>query len=250
MVNYTLDDFSATTATSSPFSLGYTVFLELSERDEKGNNFWENRIGLLANDVNITTSKTIPSFPIPFSGIVMGESTTLALDLGMTNKSISITGVIHEQTLQKKFSDGVSRNMTLTAYEIAQLIHSYVDSSFRQVDQNLNKLFILYPGRVDNEWNNYSGVSDTTIIEKLPLSPFTWHNRAHDYANTLINVAPSKVDGAPFAAIYPDPFSNVSTDSVVGTVGFISNFQTTMSGAEHPSITFQLDFQEAQVVGS
>tara|TARA_R110002110_G_scaffold326737_1_gene538513 strand:- start:1468 stop:2223 length:756 start_codon:yes stop_codon:yes gene_type:complete len=248
--NYTLDDYTAGEVSSSPFTFGHMVYLELAHRRDNPATFTENRIGLYANEVGISTTKTIPSFPIPFSGLIMGESTTLALDLGMAAKTISVQGVILEQNLTKQFSDGVTRSKTLTAYELSQLIHSYVDSSFKQIDQNLNTLFILYPGRVDGDWNNYSGITDNTPIEKLPLIPWTWHNRKHDYSNTLINVIPDKFAGDPFSATYPSPISDSDQTNVIGTVGFISSFTTTMSGAEHPSIQFQLEFQEATVVGS
>ena len=64
----------------------------------------------------------------------------------MTDKTLSINGIITEQTIVKNFEDSETTNDVskyLTAHEVSQLIHSYVDSSFMQPHQNLNKSFFF-----------------------------------------------------------------------------------------------------------
>ena len=125
------------------------------------------------------------SFPTPAVGIATGESVSLGLDLGMATKSISLSGIITEQNITKQFSpndlpenevdptdsnntytdaDGKRCTVFMTAQEVAQLIHSYVDSSFMQPNQNLNKLNILIPSRVGPNWT-YHDESETSLNE-------------------------------------------------------------------------------------
>ena len=86
---------------------------------------------------------------VPFSGAITGESMNLAFDIGMAQKTVSLNGILLGQTISKQKSESVSaKTANLTAYEMAQLIHSYVDSSTFQDDQNMNKLIILGPTRV------------------------------------------------------------------------------------------------------
>ena len=61
-----------------------------------------NTIPLNVTSVGVSVSKTIPSFPIPFSGVVTGESVTAALDLGMATKQIDLSGFISETTIRKQ----------------------------------------------------------------------------------------------------------------------------------------------------
>ena len=187
---------------------GHHVFLQLANREptqllesdviSATGASMQNRIALKAENINITTTKQVPSFPIPFSGISKGESTNLGIDLGMTQKSISIDGVITNQSIQKAYPlnaidiagaktaldrksttdtnpdtggaysvtsyTGTSPNefsqsngfdvidVEMTAQEVAQMIHSYVDSSIVQRQQNLNELIILYPSFVSKYW--------------------------------------------------------------------------------------------------
>ena len=66
------------------------VMLELGRRasgDTINTGFSTNRIGLLANELSISTNKQSLAIPIPFSGIISGEAQTLALDAGMASKT-------------------------------------------------------------------------------------------------------------------------------------------------------------------
>ena len=86
------------------------VFLRIGAGSKGGNELTDNIIPLKATSVDISTSKTIPSLDVPFSGLLTGESVTAALDLGMSSKTISVTGFILEDTITKKFSKGSDAN--------------------------------------------------------------------------------------------------------------------------------------------
>ena len=108
-----------------------------------------NTIPLNVTSVGVSVSKTIPSFPIPFSGVVTGESVTAALDLGMATKQIDLSGFISETTIRKTrtatstSTENDETALTFTAHEIAQMIASSVDSTGLQNNQSINELVIL-----------------------------------------------------------------------------------------------------------
>ena len=226
-------------------SLNY-VMLELARRassDTPGESIAENRIGLLCQTVDITTNKQSLSFPIPFSGIISGESKTIALDLGLATKTVSLTGTILDQSIKKNDSTGIfndGEEVKLTAYEIAQLLHSYVDSSFLHEDQNLSKLIILIPSRADKNFNQREvpANSATADLTELPLTPFTWANRPYDVPKLAIGESD-----------YPLDFNAVG-DELGGITGYIDTFSTSFSGTEVPQITFNMSFQTASTAAS
>ena len=115
------------------------VMLELARRKnnpiETGATIHTNRIGLLCDTVSISTAKTTMPFEVPFSGLISGESTTLVIDAGMARKQISLTGFITDQTITKRSGTAEAKSPKLTSYEVAQLLHSYVDSSFLQEER-------------------------------------------------------------------------------------------------------------------
>jgi len=214
------------------------VMLELARRSASGvdnSDFPTNRIGLLASQIGITTNKQSLTFPIPFSGVVRGESTTLSLDMGMASKTIQVDGIILEQTISKLNAEGELKSVTLTSYEIAQLLHSYVDASFLQEDQNISKLIILYPSKVDKNFVPREGIEGKSL-EELPLISFSWANRNYDVPSfTYLETA------------FPDSLV-ASTDEIKGVTGFIDNFTTTFVGTESPQITFNMTFTQASTV--
>ena len=223
-------------------SLNY-VMLELARRastDTPGESIAENRIGLLCQTVDITTNKQSLSFPVPFSGIISGESKTIAMDLGLATKTVSLTGTILDQTITKNDSTGVLEEVKLTAYEIAQLLHSYVDSSFLHEDQNLSKLIILIPSRADKNFVQRTSPSNsaTADLTELPLTPFTWANRPYDVPSLSIGESE-----------YPLDFDAVG-DELDGITGYIDTFSTSFSGTEVPQITFNMSFQQASSAAS
>ena len=202
--------------------LDSTVFLEFDSGQQTGDAAITNRIMLRCNAVSVGTNKRANATPIPFSGIVRGESTNIVLDLGMVSKSVSLGGIIHDQIISRRHgTDGSVVTKSMTSYEIAQLLHSSIDSSFAQRDQNLSSLFILYPSRVGDDYNYHAGVDETTPHEQLPLIPFTWASRSADQSFTV------------GASNFPDPTTPLT--DIKGISGFIDNFST--------------DFQPAGIVG-
>ena len=225
------------------------VMLELARRssgdtkpdtsdDSNESPLEQNRLGLLATNISVSTNKQSLAFPIPFSGVISGESTTLALDMGLATKTISIQGIIKDQEIVKKSKTGSEKKVKLTAYEIAQLIHSYVDSSFLHEDQNLSKLIVLIPSRVDTNFNYHSGVDGSTELDQLPLIPFHWGNRTFD----MPTLDGTKIDWG--ATPFPSTLTTIS-EEIPGITGFINDFSTDIAGEQLPSISFSLTFTNA-----
>jgi len=224
------------------------VWLDLSARGDAGSNWAANRISLKCESIAINTSKQVISHALPGSGLIYGESKTAALDLGMTDKTISLNGIITEQNITKNWDlEGSTRDdktRFLTSFEVAQLIHSYVDSSFLQKNQNPNKLIILMPSRVADDWNYYTIADDgsatditgATDMEDCPLIPFSYKTRDKDNQGTLGSGLGN------FPTIVTGP-----TDEVKYALkGFVRNFSTTLTPGQ-PFIEFSMDFQIADV---
>mgnify|MGYP003131705721 FL=1 len=207
----------------------YKVFLELARRNDVGTGTM-NRIALNALSVTINTNKTIPNVPVPLAGAVTGESVNLAFDMGIASKTISVSGVLLEQQLKKtktEVSDAVT--VTFTPFELAQLIHAYVDSSSFQDDQNINKLIILIPSKVDN---NFTARTEVNI-------PFTFKNRVYDNSFTAFT-------DVPVEAFEAD--NSIDDNSFEGITGFVRSFSTTFTGEQPNTVEFQLEFEEAKVI--
>ncbi len=277
------------------------VWLEV-EGSDKG-DLVTGRIGLKCDSVQITTSKTAPVIPIPGSGFVTGKSENIAIDTGMADKQIQLSGIITEQVITKSFSrikakgDSSTLNsmktwtttsgstpassnvnvesetnlirqpsVYMTAQEVAQLIHSYVDSSFRQDQQNMSKLVFLYPSRVNkffmyhNSINEFSlanyeisqtgtgstdgssivqsnAVASFTDVADLPLVPFNFNARKQDNQG-VTNL---------FEDNYPDPISpSTGVADSQAMSGVIQNFDTTFD--MNPYITFSMSFKVATTI--
>jgi hypothetical protein len=204
------------------------VFLRIGAGSQGGNELTDNIIPLKATSVSISTSKTIPSLDIPFSGLLTGESVTAALDLGMSSKSISVSGFLLEDTITKKFdgeSDAITRKFT--AIELAQLIHSSVDSTGLQSYQAINELIFLYDSKVDE---NYVQRDSPQLI------PFNYAARGQG------GFTDGTFDNQGVA--YPANFPTSSTSD--GMKGFIRSFNTTIDSTTI-DIAFDLQFEVAQV---
>jgi len=219
---------SATDATD------HFVFLNFKSRNsvDTENDWRTNRIALKVETLDISTNRTVPSFPLPFSGAITGESTTLAIDMGMATKSISLSGIITEQTIIKRDDNDVVYSRFMTAYEVAQLIHASVDSSFLQTQQNIGELIIFMPSRVAHNYNYHADVTSDTPVESCPLVPWTWASRSVDQELTV------------GANDFPDPISN--TTEVDGVQGFIQSFGTNIVGGQ-PFISFTMSFEIALI---
>ena len=225
----------------------WKVFLELQRRNELGSadGTHSNRIPLFIESIQISTNKTVPAIGVPLSGMVRGESLKLAFDMGMAEKTINLTGFLLGQTITKQSSSDNLKTVKLTSFEMAQLIHSYVDGSAMQDDQSMNKLIILIPSRADHNFDPHTITSETDDIGDLPLIPFTWKNRLYDNAGTAL-VAGGVNE---FAPITDEEITKLEIDgNSIGITGFIRSFQTTITGAESPAIGFTLDFEEAKVM--
>ena len=216
----------------------FKVFLELQRRNDYGGGT-TNRIPLFADSVTINTSKTVMNMGVPFSGAIQGESLSLAFDVGMAQKTVNISGQLLGQKIKKQRDGAAAKEVNLTSFEMAQLIHSYVDASTFQDDQNFNKLIVLGPSRVDHTFAYHGGDNAlaTKDVSELQTIPFSWKNRGYD---NLFASAGSNSE-------YFTPYTGAE-DVTVGMSGFIRSFNTTITGAEFPAIGFTLDFEEAYVL--
>jgi hypothetical protein len=208
----------------------YKVFLELQRRNDIGTGAKVNRIALNALSVAITTSKTVPNVPVPMAGAVTGESVSLAFDMGLASKTISVSGILLEQEIKKQKTESDAATATFTPFELAQLIHSYVDSSSFQDDQNINKLIILIPSKVGNDFTARGSQIDI---------PFTFKNREYDNDFTAFTDSPVEA----FAE-----GNSISAETFEGITGFVRSFSTTFAGEQPNSVEFQLEFEEAKVI--
>ena len=214
----------------SGFGLDHTVFLQFSEGNNTDDGAQSNRIMLKAESINIDTSRNVPQIPIPFSGTITGESTALSIDMGIASKRISVQGVITDQYVKKNIG-GTAVNVFLTAHEIVQLMHSAVDSSAFQKNQNFSRLFILYPSRVGDDYAYRTGVTSTTPQDECPLVPFDYKSRALDASPAQIGTFAGPTDGE---------------DDYRGITGVVESFGTSITPGQ-PFITFNLSFTQSFV---
>lgn len=243
------------------------VYLQLGSRSDTDNDA-TNRIALKCDSVSMNTGKNVLAFPIPGSGFLTGESESLALDLGMATKTVSLTGIITDQMIFKQFdADAIDETIQfpagtypyyatssgfvqvrMTAFEVAQLIHSYADSSFLQPNQNLNELLILYPSFVGKDYLYHTelGITssstqsdvDALDVNDAPLLPFNYGVRqtgkdGHELDGSGTLVSTSKI-GSKYTG----------TGDVRGVKGFIRSFNSTFEGG-NPFVGFTLEFEVA-----
>ena len=204
------------------------VYLKTGKFDRDSNDLTIDTIPLNVTSVGIAVSKTIPSFPIPFSGVVTGESLTAALDLGMCTKTIDLSGFISETSIRKTRTPAsggteVNTSLTYTAHELAQMIASGVDSTGLQDNQSMNELVILMPSTVSNAY--------TQVTERLV--PFNFASRGTAGFGDNTGVAFKK-------STFPDS----QTDT--GMSGFIRSFSFNME-AEAIDLSFSMQFEVATI---
>ena len=202
-----------------------TNYCYLKIQKHGGTNALVDTIPLRVNTVSISTDKTIPAFPIPLSGLATGESSTVAFDLGMSNKRISLSGFITETEIRRSHTKtaGVADTLNFTPQEVAQLIASGVDSTGLAKYQAINELVVLMPSKVDED---YVQVSERNI-------PFTF--KARGSANSKDN----------YLVAAPGSFPTSETSR--GLRGFISSFSCTLS-SDSVDIEFTLEFTCANVL--
>lgn len=215
---------------TSGFGLDHTVFLQFSEGNDTENGAQSNRIMLKAESISIDTSRQVPQIPIPFSGTITGESTSLSIDMGIASKRISIQGIITDQYVKKNIGT-TEISVNLTAHEVAQLMHSAVDSSAFQQNQNFSRLFILYPSRVGDDYGYRTGLTSTTPQDECPLVPFDYKSRALDASPAQIGTFAGPTDG---------------NDNYRGITGVVESFGTSITPGQ-PYISFNLSFTQSFV---
>ena len=230
------------------------VYLRLGSAKE--NDLTVNTVALKAETVGVSTTKTVPSFNVPLSGMFSGESRTVALNLGMASKTVSIQGQITDQTIIRKFDEIEAKffdkdklpeesNLTIgqmnpplvnnqitidmTKEEVAQLLHSNTDGTTFQEMQNMDELIILIPSKVDSRYQYRNSDRTTNLI------PFTYAARGHD--NTLDNSG-----AVVFVSDFPD------STTAKGMTGFVRSFSCDFSGEAAGSIGFTLEFEIATTV--
>ena len=227
----------------------FSVWLELQRRNEEGGDRAINRIPLFVTEIQIATTKSVPTIPVPFASVGTGKSETLAFDMGLASKNVSLTGTLLNQRIFKNSGEDASViDPVLSPFEMAQLIHSYVDSSAAQDDQAMNKIIILIPSRVDTNFAPHSSTSESDDINELPVIPFTFENRRYDerFKRVANNYLPSalNIDESPVEA-----FTDMTqVDDLLGMTGFIRSFNTTFAGEQPNSVAFNLDFEIATVL--
>ena len=240
-------------ATSDSYS-NFSVWLELQRRNEIGGDRAINRIPLFITEIGIATTKSVPTIPVPFAAMATGKSETLAFDMGIAQKSISLTGVLLNQRVSKDTGESSesAKERILSPFEMAQLIHSYVDSSAAQDDQSLNKLIILMPSRIDTNFDYHTADDETNDISALPLIPFTYENRRYDerYKRAANDFVSSLTGGSDLLELTETSvFADItSADEISGMMGFIRSFNTTFAGEQGNTVPFTLEFEVAKVL--
>ena len=235
---------------------GEFVLLSLGARTG-GDSQSINRIALKCENISISTNKDVMAMPIPFSGLGTGSATKIALDFGVSTKTVSLTGIITEQTIYRKFSSeedtaqsatGLTKtlnsdyelNVFMTAEEVSQLIHSYVDSSFLQEYQNINELIIIIKSRVDKNYQYHTNsITENTPIDSTDMKtiPFTWQVR--DGGASLFDGKDAKT---PLTS-WPEAIESSSSE-ITGISGFVRSFSTTFIPGQ-PFVEFSMDFEQA-----
>jgi|TARA_E500000305_G_scaffold84319_1_gene70226 hypothetical protein len=239
-VLFNTDSITAVSQIPQTKGMSYHVFLDLGARadDDLGaQSPITNRIGLLAETFGVQTTKQRPTFPVPGTALVTGESKTLSIDLAAATKTFNMGGIITEQLLVKKFptggrmdetnplstdgypgKDGSEVARVLTAQEVAQFLHSALDSSFLQPYQNITNMAVLVPSRVGYDYNYHSGVNENTPVEYLPLIPFSFKSRFQDNLRsvTLDNSAYFTPSHSSTIQTHPVVIQNITTDFVPG----------------------------------
>ena len=232
-----------------------TTYVYLKLQSNTDNSDSVNIIPLKVNSVSISVSKTIPSFPVPLSGVATGESISAALDLGMAQKTVSVQGVILDEMISKTIDNETVRRK-FTAHEIAQMIASGVDSTGFAKNQAINELIVKIPSLVASDYNYIGTCSNSAYLNKTDCEanggtwtvtvddnstrengrniPFTFASRGDN--NELDNLGvPAKISS------FPDK------DTDTGLTGFIRSFSCDISGETY-ELSFSLEFETAIIV--
>ena len=205
------------------------TYVYLKTKQNTG-NLTSNVIPLKVTSISISTDKSIPSMPIPVVGaIAFGEGGNAALDIGASNKVVTLNGVILEETIVKSGDGGHDSTRVFTAHEIAQMIHSGVDATGLAQHQAFDELVFLIPSNVDEE---YRDRDDDGTGSRGHLIPFNYTSRGAK--NTLDN----------FKVQRPKSFPTSSTSE--GMKGFVRSFSSDFT-SESVEIPFNMQFEIAHI---
>ena len=219
------------------------VFIKLKEFSGGISDIHIDTIPLKVVSASVSVNKTIPNLNLPLAGLATGESTNLALDLGMSDKSVSLNGYILDAELARSHTtDGANNPKTLkfTAMEIAQLIASGVDSTGLAKYQGFDELLIFTESFVNENYEDRGQANDDTglITELGTLSaivPLTFTSRGEKNTKDNTNVF--------------RPFTYPTANSVSGLRGYISSFSYTLA-AETVEVEFSMEFAVSKVIPS
>ena len=197
-------------------------------------------IPLKVVNASVSVNKTIPNMNLPLAGLATGESTNLALDLGMSDKSVSLSGYILDTELSRSHTtDGTNaKTLKFTAMEIAQLIASGVDSTGLAKYQGFDELLLFTESFVDENYEDRgqaANPSENILGTLSAVVPLTFTSRGTKNTKDNINVH--------------RPFTYPTADSVNGLRGYISSFNYTLN-AETVEVEFSLEFAISKVIPS
>lgn len=197
-------------------------------------------IPLKVVSASVSVNKTIPNMNLPLAGLATGESTNLALDLGMSDKSVSLSGYILDAELSRSHTTEGTNAKTLkfTAMEIAQLIASGVDSTGLAKYQGFDELLLFTESFVDENYEDRGQAANSSVSQLGTLSavvPLTFTSRGTKNTKDNINVF--------------RPFTYPTANSVNGLKGYISSFNYTLN-SETVEVEFSLEFAISKVIPS
>lgn len=214
-------------------------------------------IPLKVVSASVSVNKNIPNMNLPLAGLATGESTNLALDLGVSDKSVSLSGYILDAELSRGHTttplldsngsvvlDGngntvmTSKTLKFTAMEIAQLIASGVDSTGLANYQGFDELLLFTESFVDENYDDRGQAADSSVSQLGTLSavvPLTFTSRGTKNTKDNTNVF--------------RPFTYPTANSVDGLRGYISSFSYTLN-AETVEVEFSLEFSISKVIPS
>jgi len=207
---------------------GHYVYLK-TNAFESGNGIDVDTVPLKCESISVNVAREIPTIKVP-TGIPRGESTTIAIDLGMGTKSVSLSGIITNTQIKRSHTThrnddntaDIITSLNMTAIETAQLIASGVDSSALAKYQNFNELVFLYDSNINE---NYV---ERPSVESIPFS-FSSRGGALEKDNARVPL--------------PKDFPTSSTST--GITGYIESFDFTISAADPTTVTFNMSFRVA-----
>lgn len=202
----------------------HNVFLKINAHSGGGNQV--DTIPLKCMTIGVDVSRTVPAIPVPLSSIARGQSETVAVDLGMASKSISLSGIITNGRIRRSHT-GTKPNydaIDMTAEELAQLIASGVDSSGLAHYQNFNELVFLIESNINADY------AERPAVERIPFT-FASRGSALEKDNERV----------PIPANFP------TSQNSTGLTGFIENFNFTIDAAQPTEVAFTLSFRVANI---